>query len=131
MTRRDQFQRTIDNIHLPHRSRLSCQDQYGRHEGLNDAELLDFVRMDQGSSSMCALSSSCLSKVTGGPAIKVVTLQEMIDTIQTKYEIESLHNGVHDTDKNSAVGHQGTFAVISTMSAPFCGDGMYTTHRRR
>jgi cyclic pyranopterin phosphate synthase len=34
-----------------------------------------------------------------------------------------LQSAKHATAKSyQAAGHQGTFAVISTMSAPFCGD---------
>ena len=41
--------------------------------------------------------------------------------ITSVYPIERLTDAPHDTDKKYRVpGHAGTFAVISTMSAPFC-----------
>ena len=53
---------------------------------------------------------------------QVFTLREMLDTISAIYPIERLEDGPHDTAKGYRVpGHQGTFSVISTMSAPFCG----------
>ncbi|MEO5594330.1 MAG: cyclic pyranopterin phosphate synthase MoaA, partial [Chitinophagaceae bacterium] len=42
--------------------------------------------------------------------------------IEKKYHFVALPGKPHDTAKGFAVpGHAGTFAVISTMTAPFCG----------
>jgi cyclic pyranopterin phosphate synthase len=52
---------------------------------------------------------------------KVFTWKEMLDVIEKKYAVIRLHDDIHDTAKKYRVeGHKGTFAVISTMSAPFC-----------
>src|SRR4030095_15292308 len=54
---------------------------------------------------------------------KVFTWHEMLEDISTKYDFTPLQGNRHDTSKKYKVpGHAGTFAVISTMSAPFCGD---------
>jgi cyclic pyranopterin phosphate synthase len=121
MTRRDQFQRTIDNIHLLIDRGFHVKINMVVMKGLNDAELLDFVEWTKDLHIHVRFIEFMPFEGNRWTSNKVVTLHEMLDTIQTKYEIESLHNGVHDTDKKfRAVGHQGTFAVISTMSAPFC-----------
>jgi cyclic pyranopterin phosphate synthase len=45
----------------------------------------------------------------------------MLTVIEEKYSFTSLRNDKHDTAKAYTVpGHAGTFAVISTMSSPFC-----------
>jgi cyclic pyranopterin phosphate synthase len=45
----------------------------------------------------------------------------MLHVIGEKYEYTRLEDEAHDTAKKYTVpGHAGTFAVISTMSAPFC-----------
>ena len=45
----------------------------------------------------------------------------MLQLIAKQYAFINLPNKKHDTDKKYAVaGHQGTFAIISTMSRPFC-----------
>ena len=50
-------------------------------------------------------------------------MQQMLEVIQEKYEVTRLQDEKHDTSKAYMVpGHQGTFAIISTMSANFCGD---------
>jgi cyclic pyranopterin phosphate synthase len=53
---------------------------------------------------------------------KVFSYHEMLELIETKYEITKLQDEKHDTAKGFQVpGHKGTFAVISTMSENFCG----------
>ncbi len=54
---------------------------------------------------------------------KVFTMQEMLGVIKEKYEVVRLQDEKHDTAKGYQVpGYKGTFAIISTMSANFCGD---------
>lgn len=48
---------------------------------------------------------------------------QMLELIGERYSILPLVAEKHDTAKKYIVpGHAGTFAVISTMSANFCGD---------
>jgi cyclic pyranopterin phosphate synthase len=52
---------------------------------------------------------------------KVFSYHQMLDVIATKYTFIKLNDEKHDTTKKYRVpNHAGTFAVISTMSAPFC-----------
>jgi len=52
---------------------------------------------------------------------KVFTLKEMMTVLEKKYTVVRLENDVHDTSKKYKIeNHRGTFAIISTMSAPFC-----------
>lgn len=121
MTRRDQFQRTIDNINLLIDRGFHVKINVVVMKGLNDAELLDFVAWTKDHPIHIRFIEFMPFEGNRWTSNKVVTLAEMIETIHTRYDIEALHNGFHDTDKKfRAVGHQGTFAVISTMSAPFC-----------
>lgn len=121
MTRRDQFQRTIDNINLLIDRGFHVKINMVVMKGLNDAELIDFVEWTRDQPVHVRFIEFMPFEGNRWTSNKVVTLQEMLDIIQSRYEIESLHNGFHDTDKKfRAKGHQGTFAVISTMSSPFC-----------
>lgn len=121
MTRRDQFQRTIDNINLLIDRGFHVKINVVVMKGLNDAELLDFVAWTKDHPIHIRFIEFMPFEGNRWTSNKVVTLAEMLETIHTRYNIEALHNGFHDTDKKfRAVGHQGTFAVISTMSAPFC-----------
>ena len=52
---------------------------------------------------------------------KVVELHEILSTINQQYSFLPLQNDKSDTAKHFMVpGHAGSFAVISTMSSPFC-----------
>ncbi len=52
---------------------------------------------------------------------KVFTLREILERIGSEYAVMPVQTDVHDTAKQYMIpGHQGSFAVISTMSAPFC-----------
>jgi GTP 3',8-cyclase len=53
---------------------------------------------------------------------RVFTWQEMLAVVDTQYEYVRLEDEPNGTAKRYRVpGHAGTFSVISTMSAPFCG----------
>jgi cyclic pyranopterin phosphate synthase len=52
---------------------------------------------------------------------QVFSWQQMLEIISAQYLIRKLTDGPNDTAKKYQVpGFSGTFAVISTMSAPFC-----------
>jgi cyclic pyranopterin phosphate synthase len=52
---------------------------------------------------------------------KVLTWQQILHIVGAEYSFLPLKGELHDTAKKYLVpGHAGTFAVISTMSAPFC-----------
>jgi GTP 3',8-cyclase len=54
---------------------------------------------------------------------KVMIWPEILQEIEKEYHFLPLQGEVHDTAKKYQVpGHAGTFAVITTMSAPFCAD---------
>jgi cyclic pyranopterin phosphate synthase len=48
-------------------------------------------------------------------------MQQILDKISKQYEFLPVKGEAHDTAKHFMIpGHAGSFAVISTMSAPFC-----------
>ena len=52
---------------------------------------------------------------------KLVTYQGVLDEARKFYNIEKLKDGKHSTSKSfRVVGGKGTFAVISSMTEPFC-----------
>lgn len=54
---------------------------------------------------------------------RVFTWQQVLEIAGQEFDIIPLSREKHETAKKYIVpGHQGTFAVISTMSAPFCSD---------
>ncbi len=54
---------------------------------------------------------------------KVITAGEMLTAVQANYDIVKLKDEPHSTArKYKAIGHEGTFAFITTMSKQFCGE---------
>ena len=52
---------------------------------------------------------------------KVVSYQEILETIASHYDFIKLRDDANATAKKFKIyNHEGTFAIISTMSAPFC-----------
>src|SRR5690606_2110397 len=51
----------------------------------------------------------------------VFTCQDILDKLQDNYTFFPKHMGIHDTAKRYVIpGYQGSFAMISTMTQPFC-----------
>src|SRR5690606_31391253 len=51
------------------------------------------------------------------------TAAQMLEWISAEYDIVKLRDEPHATAKKyKAIGHEGTFAFITTMSQHFCGD---------
>jgi cyclic pyranopterin phosphate synthase len=52
---------------------------------------------------------------------KVFSLTELLETIATRFDFDAVPGMPNDTAKHYTVtGHKGSFAVISSMTAPFC-----------
>jgi cyclic pyranopterin phosphate synthase len=90
-------------------------------KGLNDNEINDFVEWTKDTDVQVRFIEFMPFDDNRWTSNKVFTLKEMLEVIEKKYTIVPLLNDPHDTAKKYTVkDHKGTFAVISTMSAPFC-----------
>ena len=122
MTRRDQFQLVKANIDLMLKRGFYVKVNVVVMKGLNDNELIDFVAWTKDVPIHIRFIEFMPFSGNKWTSNKVFTLQEMLTAIQAKYDVVPLPNDVHDTAKAFSVpGHAGTFAIISTMSEPFCG----------
>src|SRR5262249_51215852 len=91
-------------------------------KGLNDGEINDFVEWTRHQPVHVRFIEFMPFTGNRWTSNKVFTMQEMLETIQARYEIVKLEDGKNDTTKAYKVdGHAGTFAIISTMSKNFCG----------
>ena len=108
MTRRNQFQLVYDNIQLMITNGIKVKVNVVAMNGLNDNEINDFIEFMPFDGN----------KWTSN---KVFTWQQILQRVEEKYTIQKLTDHANDTAKNYTVpGHAGTFAVISTMTSPFC-----------
>lgn len=121
VTRRDGFQKVIDNIHLMLSRNFKVKVNVVVMKGLNDNEIVDFVDWTKDLPVQVRFIEFMPFDGNRWTSNQVFTWKDMLDQIEKKYTPVRLHDGIHDTDKKYRIeGHKGSFSVISTMSAPFC-----------
>lgn len=123
ITRRNQFQLVYDNIHLLVNKNFHVKVNVVVMKGLNDNEINDFIEWTKQEPVHVRFIEFMPFTGNRWTSNKVFTMQQMLEVIKEKYEVVRLKDEKHDTAKGYKVpGHAGTFAIISTMSANFCGD---------
>jgi cyclic pyranopterin phosphate synthase len=123
MTRRDQFDLVWQNIHLALQHDLTIKVNMVVMKGINEEEIIDFVEWTKELPIHVRFIEFMPFDGNRWNSNRVVTMQQMLDRINEKYQVNILQNKPHETAKNFQVdGYKGSFAIISTMSAPFCGD---------
>lgn len=125
LTKRDLFDRVKQNIALLLERGFEVKVNAVVMRGINDVEILDFVRWSAEAPLDIRFIEFMPFEGNRWEQEKVVTWQQMLDAVRNAYGagIEPLPRKPHETVKQyRVVGGKGTFAVISTLSAPFCGD---------
>ena len=121
LTRRDQFEKIVNNIHLFLKNDFHVKVNVVVMKGLNDNEINDFVAWTKDEPVHVRFIEFMPFSGNKWTSNKVFTWKEIIEVVEQKYQVVRLEDAKHDTAKKYTVpGHKGTFAVISTMSAPFC-----------
>ncbi|GAC1441803.1 MAG: GTP 3',8-cyclase MoaA [Sediminibacterium sp.] len=122
VTRRDNFKGIWNNIHMLVEKGLHVKINVVVMKGINDGEINDFIAWTKDTPVHVRFIE--FMPFTGNQWLsnKVFTWHHILETIKSRFDFIPLNNDPHDTAKKYVVpGHAGTFAVISTMSAPFCG----------
>jgi len=123
ITRRDQFQKVYDNIQLLLKKNFHVKVNMVVMKGLNDNEINDFIEWTKHEPVHVRFIEFMPFTGNRWSSNKVMTMDQLLQVIEEKYEVLRLQDEKHDTAKGYKVpGHAGTFAIISTMSANFCGD---------
>lgn len=121
LTRRDQFDEVKKNISLLLESGFIVKVNVVVVKGLNENEILDFIAWTKDTPVQIRFIEFMPFDGNQWNSHKLVTWQEILARIGEQYQIETRENNPHDTSKKYGIsGHKGNFAVISTMSAPFC-----------
>ena len=121
ITRRNQFQLVYDNIQLFIQNGFHVKVNMVVMRGLNHDEINDFILWTKDQPVHVRFIEFMPFTGNKWSSNKVFTWKEILSTIDEYYSYIPLKNEEHDTAKGYIVpGHAGTFAVISTMSAPFC-----------
>lgn len=89
----------------------------------NDTEILDFIHWTKTQPIHVRFIEFMPFDKNQWNTQKVFSYQEILDVAATKYDFIRIKDGANETAKKfKPFGHEGTFAVISTMSAPFCSN---------
>lgn len=121
ITRRDQFKQVMDNIAQLLTRNITVKVNAVIMRGLNDAEVVDFVAWTRESPVHVRFIEFMPFEGNHWTSNQVVPWSEMLDAIGAHYPYERTGDDPNDTARHyRASGHAGTFAFISTMSAPFC-----------
>jgi len=123
MTKRDKQEQVMRNIQLMLDNGIKVKINVVAMKGVNDEEIIDFVKWTKDTPIHVRFIEFMPFDQNKWNSDKVITLNEILEKISNQFLIEPIQRNPHDTAKQFKVpGHKGTFAVISTMSAPFCGD---------
>ena len=123
MTRRDLFDRVVQNICLLMNKNFHVKVNVVVTKGLNDNEVNDFIAWTKDQPLDVRFIEFMPFSGNRWSSEKVFTWQEILHRAAESYEMIPVKREDHDTSKKYQVpGYAGTFAVISTMSDPFCAD---------
>jgi GTP 3',8-cyclase len=121
LTRRDQFEKVASNIQLFLKNDFHVKVNVVVMKGLNEKEINDFVAWTKDEPVHVRFIEFMPFSGNKWTSNKVFTWKEIIEVIEQKYTVVRLEDAKNDTAKKYMVpGHKGSFAIISTMSAPFC-----------
>lgn len=121
ITRRDQFEKVYQNIQLLLNRNFHVKVNMVVMKGLNDNEINDFVEWTKDTPVHVRFIEFMPFAGNRWTSNKLFTLQEILQQIKIKYDVIRLQDEKNATAKGFRVpGHEGTFSVISTMSANFC-----------
>ncbi len=121
MTRRNQFEKVMTNILMMIENNFHVKINVVITKGLNDNEINDFIEWTKNTPVHVRFIEFMPFSGNHWTSNKVFTWQNMLKAIESKYSVIRLQDEINDTAKKYMVpGHIGTFAVISTMTSPFC-----------
>ena len=121
VTRRDLFHLVRSNIELLLHHQFKVKINMVVMKGFNEDEINDFIVWTMHNSIEIRFIEFMPFSGNRWTSNKVVPLHEILSTINQQYSFLPLQNDKHDTAKHYMIpGHVGSFAIISTMSSPFC-----------
>ena len=121
ITRRDLFHRVRSNIELLMHHQFNVKINMVVMKGFNDNEINDFIAWTMHNPVEVRFIEFMPFSGNRWTSNKVVELHEILSIINKEYTFLPLQNNKNDTAKHFMIpGYAGSFAIISTMSAPFC-----------
>lgn len=124
IARRDHFEQIMANIRLLMREGFDVKVNTVLIRGTNEDEIGDFVQWTAQENIHVRFIEFMPFDGNKWDWSKGISLQEVLDSVGARFgagNIERMIDGPHDTAKHYRInGHKGSFAVISTVTNPFC-----------
>lgn len=124
ITRRPYFDKVYQNILMLMEEGFKVKLNVVLIKGFNDDEIIDFVQLTKALPINIRFIEFMPFNGNRWDIEKMVSLQSILDKVNTSYTPETvvaLNNEPNDTAKNFKIqGHTGTFAIISSVTNPFC-----------
>jgi cyclic pyranopterin phosphate synthase len=121
ITRRDLFHLVRSNIELLLHHNFRVKINVVVMKGFNDGEINDFIAWTTHIPVQVRFIEFMPFSGNRWTSNKVFPLHEILSVIKEQYDFLPVEGEKNDTAKSYMVpGHAGSFAVISTMSEPFC-----------
>lgn len=121
ITRRDVFHQVRSNIELLLQHKIAVKINMVVMKGFNDDEIKDFI--DWTKHNPIQIRFIEFMPFTGNKwtSNKMFSLEEILALVEKDFVVLPLKPAPNDTAKSFMIpGHEGSFAIISTMTAPFC-----------
>lgn len=124
ITKRDYFDRILNNLETALEMDMEVKLNIVLIKGVNDNEINDFIELTKHKNLTIKFIEFMPFKGNKWDWSKGVGKQEILDIISKRFGIiEELNNPRHSTSSNFKVnGHVGSFAIVSTITNPFCDD---------
>ena len=121
ITRRNLFHQVRSNIELLLQHDFHVKINMVVMKGFNDEEINDFIAWTTHIPIQIRFIEFMPFSGNRWTNDKVFSMDKILDKINNQFEFLPVKGEPHDTAKHFMIpGHAGSFAVISTMSAPFC-----------
>ncbi|WP_242093991.1 GTP 3',8-cyclase MoaA [Aestuariivivens sediminicola] len=124
ITRRDQFGKVYDNLLLLIKEGFNVKLNVVLIKGFNDNEIIDFIKLTQKLPLTVRFIEFMPFDGNKWDITKMVSYNEVMHRIYETYDkntVLRIQDAPNDTSKNYHIkGYQGTFAIISSVTNPFC-----------
>jgi cyclic pyranopterin phosphate synthase len=121
LTKRNQFEQVKNNIELLLQNNFSVKVNVVAMKGINDDEINSFVVWTKDQPIHVRFIEFMPFTANQWHHEKVISYKEILNIISKEFDFIKLVDDKNDTTKKyKVIGHKGTFAIISTMTAPFC-----------
>jgi len=124
ITRRNNFKKVFDNIQLLVKEGFQVKMNVVLMKGFNDDEIIDFIKLTKDLPISVRFIEFMPFDGNQWNKDKLLSYAEIMATVNTNFEenkVLRIKDAPNDTSKNYKIeGYQGSFAIISTVTNPFC-----------